>query len=167
MKPKISDVARFLSKLKPLENGCILYTGGIAGNNNYGCFHYEGKDRRAHRFSYCLASGEWDDLENLSFVIMHECDNPACVNPDHLLKGTQQENVLDMVKKKRFDKRKGIKKLSEKEVNDILYWRYERKLTIQWISDRLGVSSGCITEIIKGRNWKHISVPYLKSINMI
>jgi hypothetical protein len=52
---------------------------------------------KAHRYSYAYYKGGFDD----SLFVCHSCDNPGCVNPDHLFLGTAQDNVDDMIKKKR------------------------------------------------------------------
>ena len=48
-----------------------------------------------HRFSYKLYYGKFD----LSYDVLHRCDNKLCVNPDHLVEGTHQDNMDDMVRK--------------------------------------------------------------------
>lgn len=52
----------------------------------------------AHRFSYELKNGP---IPN-NFFILHKCDNPPCVNPDHLWAGTQRQNLIDCLKKVRM-----------------------------------------------------------------
>jgi len=75
----------------------------------YGLFYNGKKIIHAHRFSYELHFGE---IKN-GCVIMHICDNPKCVNPDHLKEGSQKDNVHDMIIKNRAKfglKRKTINK---------------------------------------------------------
>ncbi|CAD5239093.1 putative homing endonuclease [Klebsiella phage vB_KpP-Screen] len=55
---------------------------------------------RMHRAEYCLANGlTLEDIAGL--VVMHTCDNPRCINPEHLVLGTQRDNMLDMRNKGR------------------------------------------------------------------
>lgn len=66
-------------------------------NNRYGAFYDGTRIVSAHRYSFELHNGEIPQGK----VIMHSCDNTKCVNPDHLVLGTQKENIHDMIKKGR------------------------------------------------------------------
>ncbi len=80
-------------------DSCWLWKGS-KNNKGYGQIKSEyGKNVLAHRVSYAI-------YHNIQYVergdvIRHSCDNPACVNPAHLLIGTQQDNVNDMVERGR------------------------------------------------------------------
>lgn len=90
---------RFWDKVKKTES-CWLWIGAI--NNNYGCFNKGNRNMiKAHRFSWELAYGE---IPKDKFVL-HKCDTPRCVNPEHLFLGTHYDNYHDAVsKKRRLDK---------------------------------------------------------------
>lgn len=69
--------------------------------NGYARAFFEGKTRLHHRVVYCQAHGlEWKDIAGK--VVLHSCDNPACINPDHLILGTQKQNMHDKQDKGRF-----------------------------------------------------------------
>lgn len=68
------------------------------GANKYGVFYDGEKNVQAHRFSYEINISEIPK----GMVVMHSCDNPKCVNPDHLSVGTQLQNIHDAIKKKRL-----------------------------------------------------------------
>ena len=91
---------RFFEKVE-ITNSCWIW---IAGKNldGYGRMRINNKKYSAHRVSYTLHKGE---IPN-GLYICHTCDNPSCVNPEHLWAGTAQDNCLDKAKKKRHPKQK-------------------------------------------------------------
>lgn len=80
----------FMSRINKRDNGCHEWAGTL-NKSGYGIFHLFGRTFLAHRLSYLLHGG---DLGHP--VIMHSCDNPCCVNPDHLAGGTYADNMADM-----------------------------------------------------------------------
>lgn len=86
---------RFWRKVNKTET-CWLWTGYIE-KRGYGRFGYNYKTIEAHRMSWIIANGEIPE----GMIICHECDNPSCVNPDHLFLGTHKDNTWDMVDKGR------------------------------------------------------------------
>lgn len=78
---------------------CIT-TGGCHSKDGYSIFQLGGKGVRGHRVSYCVRNRcSLDSIKGL--VVRHKCDNPACVNPDHLEIGTNADNVRDRQLRKR------------------------------------------------------------------
>jgi len=108
---------RFMDKVMPEPNtGCWLWIGAI-NRSGYGRFIVNGINKIASRVSYEIHKGDVGDLK-----VLHTCDVPACVNPDHLYKGTPLENSNDMIRRGRQRHPKGIKrnvKLNVKIVEEI------------------------------------------------
>lgn len=123
------------------NSGCWLWLGYIDKDGYGRC-----KRDRAHRVSYRQFIGP---LEN--FSVLHKCDNPSCVNPEHLFLGTQLENIADMVSKKRHAK--GIKnrhaKLSLEQVEEIRLDTRPQKI----IAANYGISQQQISGIKTKRYW--------------
>lgn len=94
---------KFEDKFMPEPNsGCWLWlsSNGGEGHRGYGRVYFRRKQWLAHRVSWTLYRGEIPD----NLYILHKCDMPRCVNPDHLFVGTLSDNSQDMVRKGRVHK---------------------------------------------------------------
>lgn len=90
-------IDRFHTKYNKQANGCWEWIGW-KDPDGYGMFRSEPrKDVKAHRFSAAHLAG----LDINEKVICHKCDNPSCVNPEHLFAGTQLDNIKDCFTKNR------------------------------------------------------------------
>lgn len=107
----------------------------------------------AHRASYRAFNGPLADRD----VVRHRCDTPRCVNPDHLLVGTQGDNLADMRARQRNARgsRHGLSKLKDKDIYEIRALR-ERNLTYAQIGEAVGISQSMVGFIVTGKNWRHL-----------
>jgi hypothetical protein len=86
--------------------------------------------------------------------VLHKCDNPQCVNPDHLELGTHSKNIRDAFLRGRMSQkgeRNGCAKLSQRDVAVIR--AVYPKLTMQNLANKFGVTIGNIHAIIHQRSW--------------
>lgn len=81
---------RFESKFTKHESGCWLWNAARR-TTGYGVFRFNGKPETASRVSYILYHG----VDPKDQHVLHKCDTPLCVNPDHLFLGTNLDNVND------------------------------------------------------------------------
>lgn len=81
------DIQRFRAKTKPLDNGCVEWTGA---KNSRGCgrFGLKGRTYFAHRVAYAMSHGSCDP----ELLVDHKCHNTSCVNAEHLQLVTSQQN---------------------------------------------------------------------------
>ena len=114
----------------------------------------EGKPYLLTRVVYKIYNGE-DPGE---LLVCHTCDNPRCINPDHLWLGTCADNMKDKKDKNRQTKGSTVptSKLTEDEVIEIRNLLIEGELTLEQIKDRFNVGIRAISEINSGKRWNHV-----------
>ena len=139
---------RFVDKSD--DDSCWLWSGGTVGRGYGSIMLPDQSTGTAHRVSYEIHYGEIPDGMN----VLHKCDNPPCVNPKHLFLGTHADNSLDMTDKNRQANGEscGLSKLTE---SDIKYIR-ESDLTQKELAKEFGVTQANISEIKRGRTWRHV-----------
>ena len=84
---------RFWAKVQETET-CWTWTAALL-KTGYGSIRVDGKAMRAHRVAYELAKGPIPE----GALLRHTCDNPKCVNPDHLIPGTKSDNTKDAIER--------------------------------------------------------------------
>lgn len=102
-KVDISILREKFAKKVSKTDGCWWWTAATKYRNGYGGIRYEGKIIPAHRASWLIHKGEIPS----GLLVCHTCDNPPCVNPDHLFLGTYADNAQDACKKGRVKIPKG------------------------------------------------------------
>ena len=154
---------RFMDKVHKHESGCWHWTGHIT-TSGYGAILVNGKKTKAHRVSYELFVGPIVDVEGADYrgtCVIHKCDNPLCVNPDHLLLGSHKTNMEDKAQKCRVVSHPRIgdqhqnAKLRSSDIPKIRSLR-ESGFSFNKIAKQFGVNPVTIFSVIKGATWSHI-----------
>ena len=139
--------------------GCWFWTGNklLSG---YGVMHVRGKDGsrdcqlRVHRLSYELHYGQIAE----GMDVLHRCDNPACVRPDHLFVGSAGDNARDKVSKGRQARGEthGHSLVTEAQVRELRSRFAAGGVTYKALGAEYGLSRSGATDIIKGKRWGHV-----------
>ena len=141
---------RFWDKVR-VGDDCWVWTGGLY-EGGYGNFlYYTGKNIGAHRYSWIYHYGEIPQ----GLQVLHKCDNPPCVNPEHLFLGTHQDNMDDMMAKDRQQHSHGEdhynSRLTLKQVTDIR----KSPLLARELANIYEVSRSHISAIKNLTKWKN------------
>jgi hypothetical protein len=153
IKCKSNDPNRFWSKVQKTEY-CWLWIGRI-DQEGYGRLDKNNKGILAHRLSYELHNG----LIPNGLDVLHTCDNPKCVNPEHLWIGTHTDNMRDMFAKGRRKIKKGEEnnnaKLTKCQVLEIK--RKYKKGNGATLAKEYNVSLTTISHIIHKKIWSWLN----------
>ena len=162
----MSFTDRFWSKVKRAD-GCWLWRAA-KNKHGYGLFSVSGRSTLAHRVAYELMNGPIPTGRS----VMHKCDTPSCVNPDHMRVGTQSDNVQDMVEKGRVSRgQRHSEVLRRTALKGDKHWR--ARLTADAVrairaaasngvsgselARRYGVDPSTVSLVISGRTWSCLS----------
>ena len=126
----------------------------LKDKDGYGKVGYNYKTYRAHRLSYIINKGEIGNM-----CVLHTCDNPSCINPEHLFLGTQKDNMDDMRDKRRNYKAVGFLhgrcKLTKAQIVSIKN-RLKDNQTCVSIAIDFNVNERTIGRIKSGDSWSSI-----------
>lgn len=136
------------------ETGCWNWTG-YRDKYGYGRMSVTGLSSLAHRVSFTLHVGEIPE----GMFVCHHCDNPACINPEHLFLGTPSDNSRDMCEKGRSAKweKHGRVKLATPQVEAIRKSYRPRVTTLQMLSNKYHVGITQVWRIVHGNEWRQVT----------
>jgi hypothetical protein len=141
---------------KPDANGCIPWLG-VTINGGYGVLSFKGNHRTtANRIAWVLKRGDIPP----EILVLHKCDNPPCVNVEHLFLGTYLDNVQDMVSKDRHAWRdwtvsQKLNKVDSERIFDLRHAGYAQQHIANWMF----VSRSLISMVLAGK-FRYFSSPY-------
>uniref|UniRef100_E6VL69 HNH nuclease domain-containing protein n=1 Tax=Rhodopseudomonas palustris (strain DX-1) TaxID=652103 RepID=E6VL69_RHOPX len=150
---------RFWAKVqKSSDPGACWLWSGTTTSTGYGLMWVKDREGRwrnlgAHRVALAL-SGK----NVVGRFVLHRCDNPSCVRPDHLRRGSHKDNMADMTSKGRQARGSGHgrAKLTEDNVMDIRIRYSAGMITQRELADEFGVRREQISDIVNLKSWKHL-----------
>lgn len=161
---------RFLDKISPCPvTGCWLWAASTSRDGYGHFFDPDSREQRAHRVSWVIHRGPIP----LGRLVLHRCDEPTCVNPEHLYLGTQGDNIADKMTKGRHlapgplrPARGSDNAATKLSVNDVLSIRTRHTRghsgpvrepnSTCGLAREYGVSPRTIDFIVKRVHWRHI-----------
>jgi len=164
-------IERFFASVDKSEE-CWIWRGN-KNQRGYGLFHLRDINVSAHRVSWRIVHGDIPE----GLYICHRCDNPSCVNPDHLFPGTPLENAQDMVRKGRHAHPNPSKDYRPKyqknymrgsehvhsKLNESLVWdmriRHVQGERYADIARSIGIRETTCRQAIVGERWAHVPFP--------
>jgi hypothetical protein len=146
----LDDLLAYTIKTK---TGCNEWLG--RKQKNYPTITHKHLNFGVHRIVAFLVYGEPAPGQHA----LHSCDNPPCINPDHLRWGTQKENVQDTKNRNRRaikrGERNGRAKLDDAKVKAIRAIHGTGPTTVE-IAELYGVSNQIVSRIIRNEAWSHL-----------
>lgn len=133
----------------------------VMAGKKYGSIYVSGRNVAAHRFSWELQVGS---IPN-GLLVLHKCDNPACVRPDHLFLGTHKDNVHDMLNKGRGNPLVGSKHQNSKLTERAVIFMRKNYITgkdrsftgnLRELAGKFNVSKMTALNAIRGKTWTHV-----------
>jgi len=107
----------------------------------------------AHRAAYLRHHNlRWEQIKGR--VVRHTCDNPPCINPEHLVLGSHHDNMQDMVKRGR-----STSALTEEAVRHIRssYIPRNKEYSARALARKYGVTDTAIRQIVLRKRWSHLA----------
>ena len=141
---------------------CWLWQGnkskfghGSIGNGNHNQTISKKRLLAVHRVSYELLVGPIPH----GLCVLHKCDVPNCINPDHLFLGTKLDNTTDMISKNRMKVGVALpqSRLTEDQVRQIFF----STDTQEALAKKFTIAQSTISFIKNGKRWKHITLPLI------
>lgn len=149
-----ANLSRFWVKVQK-GDGCWEWSA-TKNNRGYGMVGINYHHYLAHRISYLIHNGPFQKRAK----VLHKCDNPKCVNPEHLFLGSMKDNTKDMLEKGRgaVGTRSIHAKVTEDDVLQMRIMSSEGASTAE-IARRFGLTPGTVSVAVRGLKWKHVGGP--------
>lgn len=140
-----------LSNVMPItECGCHIWMGGTGGPLGYGAMKVNGKAIATHRLSWEESYGDIPD----GMWVLHKCDIPTCINPEHLFLGDHNANMEDKRNKKRAPYGEGHH--STKITSEDALAIRESNQSSKVLAALFNLNASSIRNIRNGKRWKYL-----------
>lgn len=153
MKRLVGKAAQRLENLSVIDpiSRCHFFIGCLH-KDGYGLFAFGGKTRLAHRASWLIHRGPIPD----GLHVMHGCDNPQCVNVDHLSLGTRSDNMQDMYAKGRYPIKRSARKRAKLDQSKAFEIRWYDAIGTRHkdIAAMYGVTRPLVSAICRNEVWQ-------------
>ncbi|WP_336715353.1 HNH endonuclease [Arthrobacter sp. USHLN218] len=138
------------------SGGCWEYSGS-RDKGGYGVLKSSGKMYQAHRVAYQELVAEIPE----GLLLRHTCDNPPCINPKHLIPGTQKDNMQDALKRKRIvnGERSANHKLKDSEVAQMRALHTTGRFTQAALAEKFKCSRTQVSNILSGKRRANVTFP--------
>jgi hypothetical protein len=150
----VASLNDLLAMAKPAPNGCLEWQGNRTWHG-YGRLWTSGRHHVAHRVVWSRLRGPIPE----GMIICHKCDNPPCINIEHLFLGTPADNSADMARKGRSPRTRGTKsgaaKCTEDQVAEIIRLA-KSGLMLKDIAKMYGYCPSHVGRIVNGKRWPHV-----------
>lgn len=154
-RPKPSAAERFAAvvatRTRRTETGCLEWTGGTH-KQGYGILGARGKNSLTHRLAWEVSNGR----QLLSGeCVCHRCDNPPCVNPEHLFLGSHADNMRDMFAKGRANRATGLRNRNKSRWLNVAAAKWLLQIGMnQWdAAEATGVSRRTTWTLANSNHW--------------
>lgn len=146
--------SRLLSRIATSKSGCWEWQNSCT-SYGYGILHVRGKPLMAHIASYGMFVGDVGGQ-----CVLHKCDNPKCINPEHLFLGNQADNNADKCRKGRqaWGSMIAQSKLSQEDVEQIRSMYIPRVVSLRQVANKFGISRQAVSQIINGQTWSRFGL---------
>ena len=124
---------------------CKNYQGAI-NTSGYGWVSFRGKQMAASRKAWILERGEIES----GLHVLHRCNNPRCINIDHLYLGNHSRNMRDRA----IAGNQNNGKLNQEQVAEIRRSYNSKEATQSELSRKYKLSTGYVSDLVKGKHWK-------------
>ena len=145
----MDNLEKWFSRTIETEDGCLIWQGAV-NSDGYARVAWKGSGNgKLHRIVYELTTGE--DIEGK--VIRHKCDNPLCINPEHLTIGSHTDNMRDRDERERH----GKAKLTHEEVREIRRLDESGQYRRVQIARMFNIDPRTVSSLCNYHHWKHVT----------